>query len=85
MKHISNDKGLGIFCKNTILCGSFVCTYSGEIIGHEEGLKRAKEQQKKGKSNYILFVKEYFSSQSISTVIDPTVIGNIGRHEILNG
>ena len=80
IKHISNDKGLGIFRKNIIPKRSFVCTYSGEIIGYEEGHKRAKEQQKNKKSNYILFVKEYFSSESISTVIDPTVIGNIGRY-----
>lgn len=80
VQKISNDKGLGVFCKNKISKGSFICTYSGEIIGIDEGLKRTKEQQEKRKSNYILFVKEYFATESVSTVIDPTIIGNIGRY-----
>ena len=80
IRKISHEKGFGVFCKDKILKGSFVCTYSGEIIGLDVGLKRAKEQQDNKKSNYILFVKEYFSTESISTVIDPTMIGNIGRY-----
>ena len=77
---ISRNIGYGVFCRKKITKGSFICTYSGEIIGTDEGLKRAKEQQVNKKSNYILFVKEYFSTESISTVIDPTMIGNIGRY-----
>merc|ERR1712150_27193 len=77
---ISSDKGFGLFCKNKIVKGTFVCTYSGEIIGLEEGQRRTKIQQDQNKPNYILFVKEVFSIGPLSTVIDPSTIGNIGRY-----
>lgn len=80
IKQVSEQKGLGLFCKNDILKGTFVCTYSGEVIGVEEGRKRAKAQQDKRAPNFILSVKEYFSTGPFVTVIDPTVIGNIGRY-----
>ena len=60
--------------------GTFICTYSGEIIGVEEGKRRFKKQQDEKKANYILFVEESFPAGPLTTVIDPTVIGNIGRY-----
>lgn len=79
IKNTSN-KGLGLFNQNEITKGTFICTYSGEIIGIEEGQKRCKKQQEEKKTNYILFVKEVFPDGPLTTVIDPTVIGNIGRY-----
>merc|ERR1739844_196982 len=37
-----------------------------------------KEAEKK--PNYIIFVNEVFSEKNVPTVIDPTLIGNIGRY-----
>ena len=80
VKHVSKEKGLGLFCEHKITIGTFVCTYAGEVIGVEEDQKRAKIQQEAGKPNYIIFVKEFFNNAPLLTVIDPTVIGNIGRY-----
>ena len=80
VKRVSEAKGLGLFCGKDIAKGTFVCTYSGEIISYEEGQKRSRYQQKRKMPNYIIFVKETFDSGSSVTVIDPTVIGNIGRY-----
>ena len=80
IKPISDIKGLGLICKEKIFKGSFVCTYAGEILGLEEGQKRAKLRQAEKKPNYIIFVNEVFSEKNVPTVIDPTTIGNIGRY-----
>ena len=73
-------KGMGLICKEKIFKGSFVCLYAGEILGLEEGQKRAKLRQAEKKPNYIIFVNEVFSEKNVPTVIDPTLIGNIGRY-----
>lgn len=74
-------KGLGVLTSKKILKGSFVCEYAGEIIGIEEARQRF-SQQKKSDSNYILIMREHTDrlKQPLITIIDPTVIGNLGRY-----
>lgn len=74
-------KGLGVLTNQKILRGSFVCEYAGEIIGIDEARQRF-AQQKKCDSNYILIMREHTDrlKQPLITIIDPTVIGNLGRY-----
>ena len=65
-----------LICINPIQKSSFVCEYAGEIIDEAKALQRSKKDSK----NYILYVKEHFSSGEKVTIIDPTKIGNIGRY-----
>ena len=69
-------KGLGLVCQTRIVKGSFVCEYAGEIISEETAQKRSA----KDSHNYILHVFEHFKNEAILTIVDPTVIGNIGRY-----
>ncbi|KAK7067315.1 hypothetical protein SK128_015861 [Halocaridina rubra] len=76
------DKGYGVITSNFIPKNSFVCEYAGEYIGTEEAKIRFSKQSDQD-SNYILVIKEYIhisGSTPRITVIDPTVIGNIGRY-----
>lgn len=74
-------KGLGVITTKTIPRGAFVCEYAGEVIGKEEAVKRF-SGQKETDPNYILVLREHTSSLNVPilTIIDPTVIGNIGRY-----
>lgn len=72
----TKNKGLGLACNKAIAKGTFVCEYAGELISPEA----ANERSAKDPMNYILHVVEHFKTHTQTTVIDPTVIGNIGRY-----
>ncbi len=67
-------KGLGLFTERDLAQGTFVCEYAGEIISKEEASSRS---SKDVTSNYIMHVVE---NGTVTAVIDPTVVGNIGRY-----
>jgi histone-lysine N-methyltransferase SETMAR len=76
----SAGKGLGLFApKCGFARGGFVCEYAGEVIGAEDAAAR---QQKKPEAsmNYILHVNENTSTTTITTIVDPTAVGNVGRY-----
>ncbi|XP_068201677.1 uncharacterized protein [Palaemon carinicauda] len=75
-------KGHGVVSSYFIPRNSFVCEYAGEYISVEEACLRFSQQSDKD-SNYILILKEHFlksASGPCITIIDPTVVGNIGRY-----
>lgn len=50
-------KGRGVFAKEKMQRGQFICEYSGELIGLNEARKRMENQQKSAKMNYILIFR----------------------------
>jgi histone-lysine N-methyltransferase SETMAR len=75
----TDSKGFGVICKTKLRSGEYVCEYAGEIIDAITARQRfAADFQA---SNYILVLKEFGGSKVVSTtIVDPTVIGNIGRY-----
>lgn len=71
-----NNKGYGLYTDVKIEKGQFVCEYAGEIIDLIEAQRRSVLDNE----NYIFVIKEHFSDHVIATVIDATIIGNIGRY-----
>lgn len=85
LKHLNifdtEHKGQGLRVKEPVSKGTFVCTYSGEILSKEEGLARNhKDGTRSGSNNYLLFVNEDYQSTQVAFAVDPTVVGNIGRY-----
>ncbi|XP_063853394.1 histone-lysine N-methyltransferase SETMAR-like [Scylla paramamosain] len=72
-------KGLGLFTSHDLPKGAFVCEYSGEIISGPVAKARF-DKQTAGAANYILTVTEYTKKGKMTTIIDPTVTGNLGRY-----
>jgi len=70
------NKGYGLCTDFAIQKGQFVCEYAGEIIDLTEAHKRSNSDSE----NYIFVINEHFSGQIVTTVIDATIIGNIGRY-----
>jgi len=79
----TNGKGYGLFTKQFVPRGTFVCTYSGEVISEEVAKARLKAQDIAGQDNYIIFARErrINDGEVLSvTIVDPTAIGNVGRY-----
>lgn len=76
------EKGYGVITSHFIPKHAFVCEYAGEFISVEEAQRRFSKQGDK-ESNYILILREHAVSSTSRpwiTIIDPTVVGNIGRY-----
>ncbi|XP_059086730.1 probable histone-lysine N-methyltransferase set-23 isoform X1 [Tigriopus californicus] len=73
-------KNLGLFTREHIEQGRFVCEYAGEVIGQVQAEARIRAQDHLGQDNYILKVVEHVEKEPVITLIDPTAIGNIGRY-----
>lgn len=73
-------KGKGLFTKEKIYKGTFICEYAGEVITKNEALQRLLHNEKNNLMNYILCVNEHFGPRLSVTYIDPTYFGNIGRY-----
>ncbi|KAL4226563.1 hypothetical protein ACF0H5_014548 [Mactra antiquata] len=72
------DKGFGVRTQDSIKCGEFVCEYTGEILTEFEATRRARDQSRKG-INFIFVLREHVTSGIVTTFIDPSSSGNIGR------
>ena len=81
---LTGDKGFGLKSQNFIPKGAFVCEYAGELIGMDEAKKRFRLASASGQMNYIFVLREIInlpeSTSIIETIVDPSVIGNIGRY-----
>ena len=76
-----NWKGLGLFTKEPITKGRFICEYAGEVIDIEEARLRLEANRARGLMNYVLVVREYVGEDSVmTTCIDPGLFGNVGRY-----
>lgn len=73
-------KGLGLFTREPILKGQFICEYAGEIIGLEEAVARFEMKKTLGQQNYVLVVVEFLGDKKVTTCVDPSQLGNIGRY-----
>ncbi|XP_036319907.1 probable histone-lysine N-methyltransferase set-23 [Rhagoletis pomonella] len=77
----------GLITTKLIPQGGFICEYAGEILTHNEALRRQKENMEASSMNYILFLNERNIEDKYSTkfgahttIIDPCKRGNIGRY-----
>lgn len=70
------NKGYGLYTDIFIEKGRFICEYAGEIIDLTEAQRRSNLDNE----NYIFVINEHFSDHVYTTVIDSTIIGNIGRY-----
>jgi len=74
-------KGWGLVTKRELSEGQFVCEYAGEVLGRDVAKARALRQTAEGKANYILVLREHAGGTEVArTIVDPTVVGNIGRY-----
>lgn len=81
VKETGDRKGFGIYTTKFIPSGTFVCEYAGEVIGESEAERRNFGDHNHQQHNYIYWIREnYGQNQPVQTIIDPTVIGNIGRY-----
>jgi histone-lysine N-methyltransferase SETMAR len=72
-------RGWGVVADCALSAGEFVCTYAGEIISHDEARRRLAAQDARGAANYILVLREHAGTQLLTTCVDPTTRGNVGR------
>lgn len=75
-----NSKGFGLYTKDSIPKGGFICEYAGEILSKTEAINRNVFNKTNKLMNYILCVNEYTGNNNIQTFIDPSEFGNIGRY-----
>ena len=71
-------KGVGVRTLQPIARGSFVCEYSGELLTYKSARRRSKNADP-ATHNYILAVREFFGTKSLTTYVDATYVGNVGR------
>jgi len=79
LEYISRSKGFGVFCKESIKKGEFICEYIGNILNKNSALEKINSNYMKNKPNYVLQVKENYVNISVSTYIDAEEKGNISR------
>lgn len=80
IRSCKDSKGYGLFSTETIPKGSFICTYSGEVITRTEAMRRHCKNQSSNAMNYIFCLMEHSNGKITETIVDPTVFGNIGRY-----
>lgn len=76
----NETKGMGLYTKNAIQKGTFICEYAGEVITKTQALKRHKINALQRNMNYIYCLNEHSGSGVTQTFIDPSSFGNIGRY-----
>lgn len=74
------NKGVGLYSKNFIPQGVFICEYAGELITKSETLKRQQSNSLQSKMNYIYCLNEHCNDSIVQIFIDPSQFGNIGRY-----
>ena len=71
-------RGVGVRTLQPVMRGSFVCEYSGELLSYESARRRAQNADP-ATHNYILEVREFFGAKLLTTYVDATYVGNVGR------
>ena len=79
IENISRSKGFGVFCKENIAKGEFVCEYIGKILNKNNALEKINSNFMRNKPNYVLQAKENYDNISVSTYIDAEEKGNVSR------
>ncbi|KAL4528909.1 hypothetical protein Ndes2437A_g03441 [Nannochloris sp. 'desiccata'] len=75
------NKGISAFAAAEISLGSYVCTYSGELLRREAASTRLQQYDSQNQGHALLVVREILPSGSaaLRTHIDATVKGNVAR------
>ncbi|KAH9382173.1 hypothetical protein HPB48_010452 [Haemaphysalis longicornis] len=69
-------KGFGVRALERIPCGSYVCSYAGEVIGLDVARKRVARLDPDRDSNYVMVLRE----GGVTTLaVDPSGVGGVGR------
>lgn len=55
-----------------------MCEYSGELLSDDAARRRARNSNP-ANHNYILTMREHFGTKSLTTYVDATYFGNVGR------
>ncbi|XP_068628677.1 histone-lysine N-methyltransferase SETMAR [Battus philenor] len=74
------EKKLGLFTKEFIAKGSFICEYAGELITKSQVSKRHEINTVNKNMNFIFCLNEHTNGRVIQTFVDPSLFGNIGRY-----
>ena len=74
----THNKGYGVRTLDALSRNTFVCEYAGEVLTPQSARSRL-QRLTPGDNNYVLAVNEHLSERTITTYIDPTYIGNVGR------
>lgn len=74
------EKGVGLYTRDLITKGSFVCEYAGELITKSQAFKRNQSNFIKKQMNFIFCLNEYSNGKVTQTFVDPSCFGNIGRY-----
>ncbi|XP_066905215.1 probable histone-lysine N-methyltransferase set-23 isoform X2 [Halyomorpha halys] len=69
-------KGFGVFSLKSILAGTFIAEYAGEIISKQVAEERFNVE---GKNKYILTLREHYSENLVETYLDAYSYGNVSR------
>lgn len=77
--YINNTKGFGLFTRENISKGEFVCEYVGQIISKEAATEKIHSNFMKKKANYVLQIRENYENMTINTYIDAEENGNVSR------
>jgi hypothetical protein len=77
--YISKEKGFGVFTKDKILKGEFICEYVGKIISKNSANEKIKLNLMRKKPNYVLQIRENYEKLIINTFIDAEEKGNVSR------
>jgi len=72
-------RGWGVVTDTALPAGAFVCCYSGELISLDTARRRLAAQDARRAANYILVLREHTRTQLLTTCVDPTARGNVGR------
>ena len=78
LRHDSR-RGWGVVADCALPAGAFVCTYAGELIALDEAKRRLAAQDAARVANYILVLREHAGERLLTTCVDPTARGNVGR------
>lgn len=74
-------KGLGIFADENIMADQFIVEYVGEIVSHQQLVKRmAKYKRSKNKHSYIMSAECETLIGKKTMIVDATEMGNISRY-----
>ena len=76
---INNTKGFGLFTREKISKGEFICEYIGQIVGKDQALEKIHSNFVKKKANYVLQIRENYQNMTINTFIDAEEKGNVSR------
>ncbi|XP_037518646.1 histone-lysine N-methyltransferase SETMAR [Rhipicephalus sanguineus] len=71
----TQTKGFGVLTMESILRGSYVCSYAGEVISLEVARQRVSKLAC-CESNYVMVLRE---NGVVTLVVDPSSVGGVGR------